>query len=80
MIEVRLETVDVAGEIVPLSAIPDDVNRFQKPQKGSLQRPVELGTLRSLEDRSAVFVLRDSSRPFLIRSGLLESRWVTANQ
>ncbi|HTS50988.1 MAG TPA: hypothetical protein VMH05_23740 [Bryobacteraceae bacterium] len=77
-INIKLETVEVAGQFVPLSAIPDIEGHFQKPTKGTLQRPLQLGTLSSLEDRSAAFVFPEVSLPYLIRSGL-ESRWVTAN-
>ena len=40
---------------------------------------MELGTIRSLKDRSATFVFRDVHQPYLIGSGL-ESVWVTANR
>ena len=77
-INIKLETVEVAGQFVPLSAIPDIGGHFQKAKKGTLRRPLQLGTLSSLEDRSAAFVFPEVSQPYLIRSGL-ESRWVTAN-
>lgn len=77
-LEVTLETVDVRGVAVPLSAVPDTGAHVQtKKPKGNLQQRVELGTLRGLEGRSSAFVFHDVHPPFAIHSGL-ESSWVTA--
>jgi hypothetical protein len=76
-LEVKLETVDVGGVSMRLTAVPDTGQSFQKTKSGTLQRRVELGTLRGMEDRSAGFVFRDVHQPYLIASGL-ESMWVTA--
>ncbi|HEY6392342.1 MAG TPA: hypothetical protein VIX89_13740 [Bryobacteraceae bacterium] len=76
-LDVRLETVEVGGVSIRLTAMPDSGHSFQKPGSGALQRRVELGTLRGLEDRSAAFVFRNVHQPHIIGSGL-ESKWVTA--
>ena len=76
-LEFKLETVDVGGVSVPLTAVQDTGKNFQKAKRGTLQQRVELGTLRSLDDRPAEFVFRNVHQPYLIRSGL-ESMWVTA--
>ena len=77
-IDIKLETVRVGSASVRITATPDIGGSFQETKKGALRRRVELGTLRSLGDRSAAFVFRDVSQPYLISSGL-ESMWVTAN-
>jgi hypothetical protein len=76
-LEVKLETVDVGGVSMRLTAVPDTGSSFQKPKRGTLRQRVELGTLRGLEDRSASFEFRNVRLPYLIGSGL-ESMWVTA--
>jgi hypothetical protein len=76
-LDLALETVKVGGVSVRLTATPDIGRRFPKKKSGTLRRRVELGTIRSLEDRSANFVFRDARQPYLISSGL-ESMWVTA--
>jgi hypothetical protein len=76
-VEVKLETVEVAGIAVRLTASPDTGATFQqKKGRGNLQKRIELGTLRGLEERSASFVFRDVRLPYLIGSGL-ESSWIT---
>ena len=75
-LDIRLETVEVGGVSLRLTATPDGGRSFQKARSGSLQRRVELGTLRGVEDRSASFVFRNARQPYLIGSGL-ESMWVT---
>lgn len=77
-LEFKLEKVEIAGVAVRLIASPDTGATFrQKKGRGNLQTRVELGTLRGLEDRSASFVFRSVSLPYLIRTGL-ESSWITA--
>jgi hypothetical protein len=77
-VEVKLETVEVGGAAVRLIATPDTGATFQQQKgRGNLQKRIELGTLRGLEDRSASFVFKSVSLPYLIRSGL-ESSWITA--
>jgi hypothetical protein len=76
-LDIRLETVEVGGVSLRLTATPDGGRSFQKSRTGSLQRRVELGTLRGVEDRSSSFVFRNVRQPYLIGSGLL-SMWVTA--
>ena len=73
----RLETVDVGGVSIQLTATPDTVNRFPQSKPGTLQRRVELGALRSLEERSAALEFRNVRLPYLISSGV-ESTWITA--
>jgi len=75
-LDIKLETVDVAGVSVRLAATPNTGHSFPKAKRGALQRRVELGTLRGLEDRSARFVFQNAQQPYLIGSGL-ESSWVT---
>ena len=77
-LEVKLETVDMGRTAVRLIAAPDTGATFQLQKgRGNLQKRIELGTLRGLEDRSASFVFRSVSLPYLIRTGL-ESSWITA--
>jgi len=76
-LDLKLETVDVGGVSVTLTAIPDTGQRFRKTKSGTLQRRVELGNVFSLDERSANFVFQDVRQPFLINIGL-ESMWVTA--
>jgi hypothetical protein len=76
-LEIKLESLDVGGVSVRLTAVPDTGQSFAKTKRGTLQRRVELGTLRGLEERSAGFVFRDAHQPYLIGSGL-ESMWMTA--
>jgi hypothetical protein len=77
-LEFKLEEVEIAGVAVRLTATPDTGATFrQKKGRGNLQTRVELGILRSLEGRSASFVFRSFSLPYLIRTGL-ESSWITA--
>ena len=77
-LEVKLETVNVNRTAVRLIATPDTGATFQQRNgRGNLQRRIELGTLRGLEDRSASFIFRSVSLPYLIRTGL-ESSWITA--
>ena len=73
----RLETVDVRGVSMQLTATPDTVNSFQQSKPGTLQRRVELGSLRSLEERSGTVEFRNVRLPYLISSGV-ESTWITA--
>jgi hypothetical protein len=73
----RLETVDVRGVSLQLTATPDSVNRFPQSKPGTLQRRVELGSLRSLEERSGTVEFRNVRLPYLISSGV-ESGWITA--
>jgi hypothetical protein len=76
-LDIQLESVDVAGVKVRLAVIPDTGTiTFPKSKSGILQRRVELGTLRSLEDRSRSYVFRNVQQSYLIPSGL-ESSWVT---
>jgi hypothetical protein len=76
-LEVKLETVEIGGVAVRLTAGPDTGVHFeQKKGPETLQRRVDLGTLRGLEDRSASFVFYHVQVPYLIVSGL-ESSWVT---
>jgi len=77
--DIKLETVDVGGVSIRLTATPDSGRSFRKSRSGILQRRVELGTLRGLEERSASFVFRNVKQSYLIGSGL-ESMWVTAAQ
>ena len=76
-LDIKLETIEVGGVLMRLTATPDTGQSFQKSKKGALQRRVELGNLSSLEDRSTNFVFRDVQLPYLIPSDL-ESMWVTA--
>lgn len=77
-LELKLETVSIAGTAVRLTATPNTGATFQQQKgRGKLQTRVELGTLRGLEDRSASFIFRSVSLPYLIRTGL-ESSWITA--
>ena len=73
----KLETVDVGGVSVQLTATPDTLNSFRKSKPGTLQRRVELGALRNLEERSAALEFRNVRLPYLIGSGM-ESTWITA--
>jgi hypothetical protein len=73
----KLGAVDVGGVSTRLTATPFTVRRFQASKRRTLQRRVELSTLRTLEDRSAVCEFRNVNLPYLISSGL-ESTWVTA--
>jgi hypothetical protein len=73
----KLETVDVGGVSQQLTATPDTANSFRKAKPGTLQRRVELGALRSLEERSAALEFRNVRLPYLIGSGV-ESTWITA--
>jgi hypothetical protein len=77
LLEVKLETVNVGGVLIPLVATVDPGPSFQKPKRGTLQRRVPLGTLQSLEDRAATFQFVNVHVPYLIASGL-ESLWVTS--
>ncbi|MGA2713404.1 MAG: hypothetical protein ABSG41_09885 [Bryobacteraceae bacterium] len=76
-LEFRLETVDVGGVSLPLAASPDNGNNFPKADPANLQRRVELGNMRGLQDRSVELVFRGISQPYVIESGL-ESGWLTA--
>jgi hypothetical protein len=73
----RLETVDVRGVAMHLTATSDTVNRFPQSKPGTLRRRVELGSLRSLEERSGTLEFRNVRLPYLISSGV-ESNWITA--
>jgi len=73
----RLETVDVGGVSIRLTATPDTVNRFPQSKPGTLQRRIELGALRNLEERSAALEFRNVRLPYLISRGV-ESTWITA--
>ena len=75
-LDIKLETVEIAGVRVQLAAAPDTGKAFQKSKTGTLQRSIDLGTLRNLEDRSASYVFRNVQPHYLIGSGL-ESGWVT---
>jgi len=77
VLEFKLDTVDIAGNAMPLTAIKETRGGFQKTKHGTLQQRVELGTIRTLKDRSAEFVFRHVTPTYLISSGL-ESDWVTA--
>jgi hypothetical protein len=76
-LDIKPETVDVAGVPVRFAAAPDNGPRFPKAINGAPQRRVELGALRGVENRSAHFVFRNARQPYLIGSGL-ESSWLTA--
>ena len=74
-LEIRLEALDLAGVVIPLTAKPEFGRTFQKTT-GHLQSSIELGTLQQLEGRTASFEFRNVRESYLIRSGL-ESAWVT---
>jgi hypothetical protein len=76
-LDVTLDTVDMEGIPVRLTATPDRGRGFRKTKHGTIQQRIDLGTLHGLDDRSAGFVFRDVHQPYLIRIGL-ESEWVTA--
>ncbi len=77
-LEVKLETVEAGGIAIRLSAVPDTEVRVEaKKGRGTLQRRLELGTLRGMEERSASFVFPNIPSPYLIASGL-ESSWITS--
>ena len=75
----KLETVEVGGVPMQITATPDTLNNFRKSKLGTLQRRVELGALRNLEERSVALEFRNVRLPYLIGSGV-ESTWITANQ
>jgi hypothetical protein len=75
-VDIRLDAVEVDGVWRRLTATPDGGRSFQKSRNKTLQRRVELGTLRGLEERSASFVFRKVHAPYIIASGL-ESAWMT---
>jgi hypothetical protein len=77
MLEFKLDTVDIGGVATRLTAISETRGSFQKTKRGTHQQRVDLGTMRSLKDRSAEFVFRHVTQTYLISSGL-ESAWVTA--
>jgi hypothetical protein len=77
-IELRLETVEAGKVSLPLTARPNNGNRFLKAQPGTLQRRVELGRLSSLKDPAAGILVFGGAKPgFMVPSGI-ESNWVTA--
>lgn len=73
-LELRLETVNVRGVSVPLTAAPDSGAAFAKGNK--LVQRVPLGTLRGLEERAASFEFRGKNLVFLKTQGI-ESEWLT---
>jgi hypothetical protein len=73
----KLETVDAGGVTVQLAATPDTAKNFAQSKPGTLQRRIELGALRSVEERSAELEFRNVRLPYLISSGV-ESTWITA--
>ncbi len=78
-LEVKLETVEIAGAPMKLTAVPDIGVRIPaKKTDKKLQQRIELGTLRGLQERSAAFVFRNVPDPYLIRGGM-ESSWITAS-
>ena len=77
ILEIKLESVEVNGGMIPLDAKPEIGSSFQK-KSGILKRRVELGTMRNLEERSTAYEFDLKQQPYLIKSGL-ESMWVTAN-
>jgi len=72
----KLETVDAGGVTVQLAATPDTAKNFPQSKPGTLQRRIELGALRSLEERSAALEFRNVRLPYLISRGV-ESTWIT---
>jgi hypothetical protein len=77
-LDLKLETVDVAGVPVRLTARPDMGRGFQKAKKGTMQQRVGLGTLSGFEDRATSFVFGGVRTHYLVATGL-ESKWITAN-
>jgi hypothetical protein len=75
-LEIKLEAVEVAGVSIHLDARPEIGFGFEK-KFGMLQKRVELGTMRAIEERSTAFEFPLTRQPYLIASGL-ESIWVTA--
>ncbi len=76
-LEIKLESVEVAGGAIPLVATPFKGRNFQdKSQQTVLKNRVELGTLRNLEEHSLTYEFDLNHIPFVIKSGL-ESVWVT---
>jgi hypothetical protein len=86
---VKLETVEVKGTPQPIAARQDttmdttkdttraDTSRARFAKENGLGRRVELGTLDTLEDRTAgVFEFRDAKASYVVKDGL-ESAWVT---
>ena len=77
--DVKLESIEAGGISIPLTADPDTgAGFFEKSASKNIQRRLELGGLRGLEDRSAAFIFRNVPERYLIGSGL-ESAWVTAH-
>jgi hypothetical protein len=72
----KLETVDAGGVTVQLAATPDTAKNFAQSKPGTLQRRIELGALRSVEERSAELEFRNVRLPYLISRGA-ESTWIT---
>lgn len=76
LLGVKLETVEVGGTSQPLAATLD-ANSSRFAQDKGLGKHVYLGSLDSLEDRTAgVFEFQDAKANYVVKNGL-ESTWVT---
>jgi hypothetical protein len=74
---IRLETLDMGGTLVPLSARSGSEPDPTGPRPPFRSRPMELGTLSDLEQiGSAAFEFRRSVENLVIKRGL-KSNWVT---
>jgi hypothetical protein len=74
---VKVESVVVGGKSQPFNAAPDSGSRTFAKGTGRLRQRVNLGRLSITEDRGAqVFVFRDASSKYIIKSGLV-SNWLT---
>jgi len=77
-LSLKLETIELGGVSVPLTARPNFALRTFTGRPGS-PAPVELGTLNNLEDRDVVVFEFHSQRPQTVISRGLESSWVVVD-
>jgi len=75
----KLETIELGGATVPLSATPNFALRSFTSRPGSRAPQVELGTLSNLEDRDVVVFEFRSDRAQPVISHGVESGWVTVD-
>jgi hypothetical protein len=80
-IAIQLQTVEVGGALVDLTAVPDTGKSFPKdakPQPGEITPSVPLGPLSSVENHAVTYNIRFDRPPYHIPVNL-KSNWVTAN-
>src|SRR5579872_1776990 len=77
-VQIKLEKVNAGGTAIPISAVPADRSKLTPEQARMFRsRGIQLGTLKSFEDRSAALIeLTSAAKNYVLKAGT-KTQWVT---